>query len=294
MDAALDVAIVSFRCEDLLRDCLRSLYENPASGGMSVQVVDNASGDGTAEMVAREFPEVGLTASERNLGFAAASNVAIRAGAARYVLCLNPDTRMTAGALDHLLELMETRPGIGICGCRLEREDGSLDHAAKRSFPTPLSALGHFTGFGRHRAKGRLAAYRAPEVESGPVDAVNGAFMLIRRSALDEVGLFDEGYWMYMEDLDLCYRFAQAGWTTFYEPSVNVVHLKAGTSGPVRSPRLNYAFHYGMYRFYRKHYAAERSIAVDAAVYAGIAAKLAVSTLRVGLRRLGGRARAGG
>ena len=101
--------------------------------------------------------------------------------------------------------------------------------------------------------------------------------MLMRRAALDEVGLFDEGYWMYMEDLDLCYRFAQAGWVTWYEPTVTVVHVKAGTSGSAAAPRLNYAFHYGMFRFYREHYAPPRSAAVNTAVYAGIAAKFAVS-----------------
>ena len=101
--------------------------------------------------------------------------------------------------------------------------------------------------------------------------------MLMRRAALDRVGLFDEGYWMYMEDLDLCYRFAEAGWVTWYEPSVTVRHLKAGTSGKHRSLRLNYAFHYGMLRFYRAHYAAERNPLVNATVYAGIAVKLAAA-----------------
>jgi GT2 family glycosyltransferase len=280
----LDVVIVSYRCKELLRDCLQSLRDHPASGGMAVRVVDNASGDDTADMVRDEFPEVSLTASARNLGFGAASNVAIEDGSAPYVLCLNPDTRVTPGSLDRLLELMEERIKVGISGCRLELEDGSFDYAAKRSFPTPLSALGHFTGLGRQRDWGALAAYRAPEVESGPVDAVNGAFMLIRRSALDEVGLFDEGYWMYMEDLDLCYRFAEADWVTWYEPSVTVIHVKAGSSGPVRSPKLNYAFHYGMFRFYREYYAPTRSRLVSYAVYTGIAVKLVISIARNALR----------
>ncbi len=108
--------------------------------------------------------------------------------------------------------------------------------------------------------------------------------MLFRRSALDEVGLFDEGYWMYMEDLDLCYRFAQAGWVTWYEPSATVIHVKAGSSGTVRSPKLNYAFHYGMFRFYRKHYAATRGMLVSAAVYVGIAVKLALSVTYAAVR----------
>jgi GT2 family glycosyltransferase len=200
------------------------------------------------------------------------------------VLCLNPDTQVTPGSLDRMLALMDERIKLGISGCRLVLRDGTFDYAAKRSFPTPVSALGHFTGIGRQRESGVLAAYRAPEVESGPVDAVNGAFMLIRRSALDEVGLFDEGYWMYMEDLDLCFRFAQAGWVTWYEPSVTVVHVKAGSSGPVRSPRLNYAFHYGMYRFYRKYYAPSRGKLLSAAIYSGIAVKLGLSVARNALR----------
>ena len=253
---------------------------------MTVFVVDNASSDGTVELVREEFPHVTLLVNDRNEGFSAANNRAIRAGSGTYVLALNPDTRVTEGALDRLLELMDSKVEVGICGCRLELEDGTLDHAAKRSFPTPLSALGHFTGLGRQKgAPAVLAAYRAPSVSAGPVDAVNGAFMLIRRQALDEVGLFDEGYWMYMEDLDLCYRFAQAGWITWYEPSVTVAHAKHGSSGKQRSPRLNYAFHYGMYRFYRKHYAARRSILVNAVVYAGIASKLVVSVVRSAFRR---------
>ena len=239
----LEAVIISYRCEELLRDCLGSLRDHPASAGMTVRVVDNASGDGTAEMVRREFPEVGLIVAPRNIGFGAASNLVMRGGATPYVLCLNPDTRVTPGALDRLLDLMEGDPEVGISGCRLELPSGRFDYAAKRSFPTPLSALGHFTGLGLRRESGILADYRAPEVESGPVDAINGAFMLFRRSALDQVGLFDEGYWMYMEDLDLCYRFAQAGWITWYEPSVTVIHIKAGSTGTVRSPKLTFAFH---------------------------------------------------
>lgn len=282
---AVDVVIVSFRCEALLRACLRSLAEQGTGRELRVHVVDNASGDGTAEMVAREFPEVELTASERNLGFSVANNLAIRRGSAPYVLVLNPDTRLPPGALDRLCGLLDDRPEVGICGPRLVREDGTLDHAARRSFPTPLSALGHFSGVGRRLGGGPLAAYRAPDVGSGPVDAVNGAFMLIRRSALEQVGLFDEGYWMYMEDLDLCWRFARAGWVTWYEPSVSVLHVKAASSGQHRSFRLNRAFHYGMYRFYRTHLAAERNPLMNAAVELAIAAKLGVSTLRSALAR---------
>jgi len=249
-------------------------------------VVDNASNDGTVELIRSGFPHVELIDSKRNLGFATANNLAIRRGTSAYVLALNPDTRLTPGALDHMLDLMESNPKIGIAGCRLALDDGTFDHAACRSFPTPLGALGHFTGIGRRdSAPASLSQYRAPAVDRGSVDAVNGAFMLMRRKALDEVGLFDECYWMYMEDLDLCYRFKQAGWTTWFEPDVTVVHIKGGTSGRFRSSRLNYAFHYGMLRFYRKHYAGVRNPLLNGVVYAGIGVKLVLSVLVSAIRR---------
>jgi len=275
------VVIVSYRCRELLRDCLDSLRGHPPERPMRVVVVDNASGDGTAEMVATDYPEVELHASESNLGFAAATNLGIRSGAAPYVIALNPDTRVAEGALERVLSVLDSRAEVGVVGPRLVLQDGTLDHAAKRSFPTPLSALGHFSGIGRRPgAPDSLAAYRAPDVESGPVDAVNGAFMLMRRSALEQVGGFDEAYWMYMEDLDLSYRLAEEGWVTWYEPEATVVHLKGGAAGPHRSLRLNLAFHRGMYRFYREHYSAKRSWLVNAAVYAGIGVKLAVAVVR--------------
>jgi hypothetical protein len=281
----LDVGIVAYRSRRLLRDCLASLHQHAPARPMHVVVVDNDSRDGTVEMV-REFPAVELIEAGRNLGFAAATNLAVARGTGRYFLALNPDTRLQAGVLERLLGLMDEQPEIGICGCRLEREDGSFDHAAKRAFPTPLGALAHFTRIGRgDGAPAALAQYRAPNVERGPVDAVSGAFMLLRRSALDEVGRFDEGYWLYMEDLDLCYRFAQAGWVTWYEPSVAATHVKGGTSGRNRTLRVNGAFHYGMYRFYRLHYAASRPKLLNGAVYAAIAAKLAASAARSALNR---------
>jgi N-acetylglucosaminyl-diphospho-decaprenol L-rhamnosyltransferase len=262
----------------MLRRCLQSLREHPPAGGLSITVVDNASGDGTADVVRREFPDVRLIALDENVGFSAANNLVLREATADYVLVLNPDTRICERTLDTLLRRMEADTRIGIAGCRLVQEDGTFDHAARRSFPTPSSALGHFLRVGRsERAPAALSAYRAPDVGEGPVDAVNGAFMLMRRTMLDEIGLFDEGYWMYMEDLDLCYRAARAGWITWYEPSVEAMHIKAGTSGHYRRLRLNYAFHYGMFRYYRAHLASERRPVFNALVYVGIALKFLVS-----------------
>jgi GT2 family glycosyltransferase len=278
MTPALDVVVVSYRTPELLRQCLRSLQRRTVANQCLI-VVDNASGDGSADLVTAEFPAADLVEAPGNLGFAAAANAGIARGSAPYVLVLNPDTEVPPETVDALLALLETKPQVGICGCKLVRPDGRFDHAARRSFPTILGALGHFTGVGRtRRAPRSLAQYRAPDVnDAGPIDAVNGAFMLIRRASLEEVGGFDERYWMYMEDLDLCFRFAQAGWVTWYEPSVTALHVKAAASGPFRSPRLTVAFHTGMARFYRTHVAPRRNPLVNAAVYGGIATKLALA-----------------
>ena len=286
----LDVVIVSYRCEAMLRDCLHSLRAHPPAIPMTVHVVDNDSGDGTAEMVAREFGEVKLTVNSVNAGFGAANNLVLRDSRGDYTLLLNPDTRITAGALDTLVALLEAKPSLGVAGPRLELEDGGFDHASKRSFPTPLGALAHFTGIGRRAgARGRLAQYTAPELsetDAGEVDAVNGAFMLIRRAALQQAGLFDEGYWMYMEDLDLSFRLREAGWASYYEPAATVIHVKSGTAGEFRSLRLNHAFHYGMHRFYRTHHAPTRNALTNGVIYTGIWAKFAVSVVSTAVRRV--------
>jgi GT2 family glycosyltransferase len=199
------------------------------------------------------------------------------------VLLLNPDTQVTAGALDHMLTVMEDHPDAGMAGCRLVLPDGSFDHAAKRSFPTPLSALAHFAGVGRLPIAGsRLAQYRAPQIgehDRGDVEAINGAFMLVRSAALADVGLLDEGYWLYMEDLDWCWRFAQRGWRVLYDGSVDVVHVKGGAAGAHRAARQNIAFHRGMGRFYRKAHGDAHPLAAMP-VYLGIGAKLAISLIR--------------
>ena len=283
MTGLLDVAVVSYRCRDLLDRCLASIEEH-APAGTRTWVVDNASNDGTIELVQERFPAVRLIANDRNIGFAAATNAAIREGIAPYVLALNSDAELRAGTLDVLLALMRERPKVGIAGCRLELLDGSFDHASRRSFPTVLGAVSHLSGIGRRATSGPLAQYRAPGVESGPVDAVNGAFMLLRRSALEEVGLFDERYWMYMEDMDLSYRFKEAGWTTWYEPSVTALHVKHGATGPVRGIALTVAFYRGMARFVVAHPGAVPNPAARIVVVFGIACVGALATSRAAAR----------
>ena len=298
--ALLDIVIVtSTGARELLRDCLRSLQEHPlTAGGQAVYVTDNACGDQTAEMVHEEFAGVNVVTVARQESFPAANNLWLRRPIAPFALLLNPDTEVTSSALDHMVRVMLERPDVGVSGCRLVQRDGTFDHAAKRSFPTPIGALAHFTGVGRRvGAHPKLAQYRAPEVDeygAGEVDAVNGAFMLVRREAMEEIGLMDENYpTPGMEDLDWCYRFKERGWKIWYEGGTSVIHVKGGVTVDQRARRRyrnlrhNVAFHRSIGRFYRKFYAGKSPV-LDVAVYLAIAVKLliAISRSAVARRRL--------
>lgn len=295
----LDIIIVtSTGAREVVRDCLTSIREHPVTAGeVAIRVSDNASQDGTAEMIRGEFPEADLVTFARNQGFCVGNNYWLNRSVASFALLLNPDTVLTDGALDYMLDVIRSRPEVGVAGCRLVQRDGTFDHAAKRSFPTRVSALAHFTGIGRSpRAGPRLAQYRAPQLsewDSGEVDAVNGAFMLVRHEALEQVGLLDEGYpTPGMEDLDWCYRFKEQGWKVWYDGGTTIIHVKGAATvdarrrGRYRSLRHNLAFHRSMTRFYRKFYAGENSL-VDLLVYVGIGAKLLVSIGRSAVARRG-------
>ena len=286
---AVDVVIVSYNTRELLRRCLASLREHSPAVAVTTWVVDNGSTDGTVELVGREFPGVELIAADSNLGFAAANNLAIWRGSAPYVLALNPDTRVTAGALDRMLALMESDGSIGIAGCRLELEDGTFDHAARRSFPTPLSALGHFSGVGRSQRVPpgsppivRRRSYADPSMPS-TARSCSSAGRRSRKSASSTKGT--GCIWRIWTSATA--SRSRAG-STWYEPDATVVHVKGGTSGPIRGVHLNFAFHYGMLRFYRKHYARSHSMAVNMLVYAGIGVKLAAAVTGAELRRVSG------
>jgi GT2 family glycosyltransferase len=276
----LEAIVVSHGAEELLRRCLRSLEAHPPAGGLRVTVVDSGSPDSTPDMVEREFPGVRLI-RRPNIGFSAANNLALRESEAEAVLLLNPDTEVYGGTLDTALARLWSAERIGMVGVKLITESGDLDHACKRSFPTPLSALAHFTGIGRRAdVAGRLRQYRATHLDDdgpGEVDAINGAFMLCKAEAVREVGLLDEGYWLYMEDLDWCHRFWDAGWKVFYEPAGTALHIKGGSSAGRRAFRQEVAFHRGMARFYRRFDAPRHNRLLNAVVYAGIGAKLATS-----------------
>jgi len=214
------VAVVSWNTRDLLRDCLRSLVDEPLA---EVWVVDNASTDGSAAMVAQEFPSVRLVASDRNLGFGPAVNLVASKTAAPWLAPANADIELRPGALGALLDAGERRPRAGILAPRLELPSGETQHSVY-AFPTiPFTAR---FNLGFHRRIGDrlcLEGFWDPSRERD-VDWAIGAFLLVRRAAWDAAGGFDQGQWMYAEDLDLGWRVARAGWSTHYVPSARVLH----------------------------------------------------------------------
>ena len=235
----VSVVVVSYNCKEPLRACLRSLDDERILTPLEVIVVDNDSRDDTAYAVASEFPWVKLIVNRTNAGFAHAINEGVRFTGGEYLLLLNPDTVVSKGAIGRLIRELERRPSVGMLGCKLVRPDGSFDHACKRGFPTVLSALYYFSGLAaRFPDSPRFAQYTAAQLgidETGTVDAINGAFMLVRRSAAEEVGEFDERYWLWAEDLDWCHRFWERGWEVLYWPEVEVIHLKSASVGEHRS-----------------------------------------------------------
>lgn len=276
----LGVVIVNYNVRDLLRDCLAAVYDSRGDFTFEVCVVDNGSSDGSADRVAAEFPQARLIRAE-NKGFAAGNNLGLRAfgfgdpaaGVPRYALLLNPDTVVPPSAFADMLAFIEARPQAGAVGPRLVRSDGSLDRACRRSFPTPEVAFYRLFGLGRlfprSRRFGRYnLTYLPPDVTT-EVDSVVGAFMLLRGQALAQVGLLDERYFMYAEDLDLCYRLKQRAWQVWYNAGVTVLHYK-GQSSRQRSALSNLHFYRTMRLFHDEHYARHTPRVLNWLIYAAI------------------------
>ncbi len=216
----LSLVIVNFKVPDLLKDCLRSLQPALAGIPSQVWVVDNASEDGSVEMVRECFPGVRTVANAENRGFAAANNQILRDVGGDYVMLLNPDTVVRPKAVERLIGVLDQRPRVGIAAPLLVSEDGR-SQTSSWEFPSVLRTLQWMLGLRRF-----FSPRRRPESQAGgPVDWVSGACMLVRTTALREVGLLDEAFFMYGEDVDWCRRFKNRGWEVWLAPEARVVHL---------------------------------------------------------------------
>lgn len=252
----VSVIIVSYNTRALVLECLDTVFRSRGDLELEIFVVDNASHDGTVEAVREDFPQCHVIASERNEGFSRANNKAIRQSTGEYILLLNPDTLLSDDVLFKMTHFMENHPDVGMVSSKLVTGDGSLDLACRRSFPSLWDGLCRASGMSSKFPNSRLfARYNLTyldENETYEVDAINGAFMFTRREAVEEVGLLDEIFFMYGEDLDWCYRFRQAHWKIMYHPVATTVHLKGQSSGP-RSSRMIREMFKSTAQFYRKH-----------------------------------------
>ncbi len=291
----LDLAIVilNYNTVELLRACLQSLRATRHELRMQVCVVDNASSDASAAMVRTEFPEVKLIENQVNRGYSSGNNDGLRwfgfagdsappADVPRYALLLNPDTLVPETALAQMVRFLDERPQIGVAGPRVRRPDGSLDEACRRSFPTPEVSFYRMVGLSRLFPKSRrFNAYNLaylPEDAVHPVDAVVGAFMLLRREAIAQVGLLDDTFFMYGEDLDWAKRIKDAGWEIWYNGGVEITHVKRAASRQSSKSRID--FYEAMWIFYAKHYRHETSWWLDKVILLGIVVKGGVDVAR--------------
>lgn len=247
------MVIVNWNTRDLLAQCLASLLQNPprlVDSSVKTLVVDNASVDGSAAMVRERFPWVQLIENETNLGFALANNQAMVQAKGRYVLLLNSDTVVHPGALDGLLAFMATHPDAGACGARLLNGDGSLQPSCQPML-TPEREFWRLTFLERAWSRATYPMQTWDTITPRRVEILKGACLLLRRAALDHVGLLDPGYFMYTEEVDLCYRLARAGWTLWYVPQAVVTHF-----GEASSQQMAETMYVQLYRskvqFYRK------------------------------------------
>jgi GT2 family glycosyltransferase len=281
----VSVVVVSYNVGSYLAQSLDAVGRSE-DATLELIVVDNASSDGSADLVASRFPAVRLIRSERNIGFGAASNLGIAEAEGEFVLFLNPDVAVDPRCLSALAGFLRLHPESGAVGPKLLRPDGRPDLAARRAFPTPTVAFFRVTGlsrrFARSRALNRYNLGYLSEDEVHEIDAGTAACLMVRRSALDQIGGFDTDFFMYGEDLDLCLRLKERGWKIFYVPSAVAIHEKGASSRQATSAML-WEFHRAMAIFHRKHYAPRLPAPLNWLILTGIWTRWAVLRTRVWL-----------
>lgn len=276
----LAIIIVNYNVAPLLKRCLQTICAGTGHLNLQTIVIDNQSTDNSVNIVKTEFPHVTIIANSKNVGYPAGNNQGIRAldilgdNPPRYTLLLNPDTELPPNALPDMVQFMDDHPTVGIVGPKLLLPDGQLDPACRRGFPSPAVSIYHFTGLSRLFPKSaRFGRYNMSYLDPNQmaeVDSVVGAFMLIRTTAIRQVGLLDERFWMYGEDLDWAKRIKDSGWQVIYNPSVTVLHVKRASSRQ-NHKKAQYEFYRAMPIFYYKHYRRQTPFWLHLLVILGIA-----------------------
>lgn len=255
MDIA--IIIVNWNTRDILHDCLRSVYEQTGGIKYEVIVIDNASIDGSAAMVKQEFPQVVLIENSENRGFAAANNQGLIIAKGRYVLLLNPDTLVLDGAVQKVVVYADNHPDVGVVGCQVWENESTVQQTCFM-FPSVwnliLQKSGIFRLYPQSRFLGceKIAGWARDSERD--VDVVSGMFMLVRREAIEQVGMMDEDYFVYAEETDWCYRFWKAGWRCVFTPSARIIHRDGGSKSTEQiSVKMFVQQQKSLLIFHRKH-----------------------------------------
>jgi GT2 family glycosyltransferase len=261
----LSIIIVNYNTKGLLEDCITSIRKSIKEIKHEIIVVDNASKDGSVEMLKEKYPEVKIIDNTYNAGFAKANNQGYSVSTGKYILLLNSDTVVLNQALDRLIAFIEKHDEAAIVGPKLLNSDMTLQLPCRRGFPRLMNSMAYFTGLSKLFPKSRvLGSYLMTYIDSEKdheVDAVSGACLLIRRSCIEEIGgLLDEDFFMHFEDIDLCYRTKSKGYKVFYCHEAEVIHLK-GQSSKLRSEGVVRNFYDSAFLYFRKNYKAENAIA---------------------------------
>lgn len=270
----LSVVIVTYNSESTIQSCLEALFESTKFIKKEIFVVDNNSKDSTQKIISEHFPKVTFTQNSQNLGFGKANNLVLKQTTGEFVLILNPDAIVNQNALDFLLSNIKKNDKFGFVTPRLTLSDGKIDPACKRSFPTPETSF--YRLFFLHKLfpkNPKFTAYNLstfPEKDNFLVDAISGAFMLCRKSLLEEIGYFDEDFFMYGEDLDFCLRAKKAGFENAYFGEVQITHLKSVSSKNLTNFKALLEFYKAMLIFFNKHFAQKYSLGIGFIVYIGI------------------------
>jgi GT2 family glycosyltransferase len=282
--ADLSVIILNWNARDYLVEALDSILRQDWHAAIEIIVVDNASQlDDSAEVVAHDYPQARLIRNDTNTGFARGNNIGYARSHGRYALFLNPDTLVHDGALDTLVEWMDAHPRAGACGPKLLNPDGSLQPSC-RAFPSFGAGLFRNTALGRlfpnnPWSRGYLMQNFRHD-EERVVDWLSGSALLARRAALEEVGAWDESYFMYCEDVDLCYRLKQAGWQCVYVPQAVITHRIGGSSDWAQGAMIR-QHHGSMLRFYFKHYARGAGVLLAPLAMAGVGVRALAAVLKL-------------
>jgi len=284
----LSIIIVNWNTKNYLDECLDSIYKTTRGIDFEIFVIDNDSKDGSADMVTKKYPDVILIENKTNEGFAKANNKGIKKSKGEFILLLNPDTHLMGEPLVTLVEFMKRNEDVGVCGCKVLNRDGSLEPACRRGIPTPKAALYRFVGLNKIFSNNpKFAKYNLTHLNPHKVtevDAVSGSFFLVRREIIEKVGLLDENFFLYGEEIDWCYRIKNCGYKVVYNPNAEIIHYKGGSSSQNRL-RAFYEFYRSMFVFHEKHFSPQSTLTVNIFVKAGIILR-ALSIFFLGVGRV--------